>query len=149
MSKPGVPIDEGLLAAWRKSEYRVDTAHGTLVLHIDEHSPDLAALMASEAVDCGAYITADNPCSQVVSDADNIAARQRLETRLREGAWRWLPGLGIDPEGDHPGERSVLVLGIAPADAFVIGRDFGQDAILVIGADAIPRLQVTRAGYET
>ncbi|MGB8634836.1 MAG: DUF3293 domain-containing protein, partial [Rhodanobacteraceae bacterium] len=46
--------------------------------------------------------------------------------------------------GDHPGEHSLLVLGITPDDAVALAREFAQDAILGIGADATPRLLVTR-----
>ncbi len=144
LNPPDTQPDEALLAAWRQTDYQVDTAGGSLVLHIDEHSPGLAELMRAEGVDCAAYITADNPCSTVVSAAENAAARQRLEARLREGGWRWLPGMGFDPGGDHPGEHSLLVLGITPDDAVALAREFAQDAILGIGANASPRLLVTR-----
>ncbi len=142
MNTPLAPPDESLLAAWRKSEYQVETDQVTLVLHIDEHSPDLEALMQVATVDCAAYITADNPFSSVVSDADNAAARQRLQARLNAEGWRCLPGLGIDPTGDHPGEHSLLVLGISLDDAIKVGREFDQRAILTIAADAIPRLLI-------
>lgn len=139
------PPDGALLAAWRNSEYRVETASDRLVLRIDQHNPDLAALMQAEGISNAAYITADNPFSRVVSEADNAAARQRLQARLNAEGWRWLPGLGIDPTGDPTGEHSLLVLGIALDDAIKVGREFEQHAILTIGAHAIPRLQMIGA----
>ncbi len=139
MSETGV-IDPALRAAWLRTEYRVQMRDDSLLLRIDRHNAALADLMRRHAVACAAYISADNPRSQIVPDRDNRAARQRLSTRLRAGGWRWLPGLGIDPNGAHPGEHSVLVLGIAEADALAIGREFGQDAILLVAGDAVPRL---------
>lgn len=145
MSSAG-PVGPQLLAAWQRTEYRVQTGEGSLVLHIGEASTALRELLRREGVACAAYITADNPGSRTVPDWENRPARQRLKARLRAGGWRWLPGLGVDPDGDHPGEHSLLVLGITTADAIAIGREFGQDAILLVAEDAVPRLALCSEG---
>lgn len=131
-----------LRAAWQATEYRVDTDAGTLALRLDTPDPALAKLMQHAGVTCAAYITADNPFSRVASEGQNAAARTRLLRRVHAGGWACLPGLGIDPEGDHPGEHSLLVLGMARDEAISLGREFRQHAIVLIGADAVPRLQL-------
>lgn len=132
--------DATLLAAWRATEYRVATDNGTLTLRIDQANPLLARLMQDAGVREACYITADNPHSRIGSRTDNTAARQRLRARVHAGGWTSLPGIGIDPKGKHPGEHSLLVLGISRIDALSLGRAFGQDGILLIAADAVPRL---------
>lgn len=133
-------VSEELIRCYRGSEYRVDAGDDTLVLHIDQYSADLAALLQARGVDCAVFVTAANPHSEVTSDQDNATAQARLAGELEAGGWSWLPALGIDPHGSHPGEDSMLVLGIDAAAGVALGRRYRQNAILSIAADAIPRL---------
>lgn len=136
-------IDPALLAAWQASEYRVETPRGRIVLRIGEANPALAELLAAAGAQAAAYITADNPRSRLVPAARNAAARERLRQWLDEHGWPWFPGLGIDPRGSRPGEASFLVPGMPEAEALALAADFGQDGIVMIGADAVPRIVLT------
>jgi hypothetical protein len=56
----------------------------------------------------------------------------------------FVEGVGNDPSNIWPGERSFLVLGLVPEAAKSLGAQFGQNAIVWSGADAIPRLILLR-----
>ena len=51
----------------------------------------------------------------------------------------FVEGIGEDPSGKWPGERSLLVFGLVPKIAREFGAKFGQNAIVWSGADAIPQ----------
>ena len=61
-----------------------------------------------------------------------------LSLELRPG--QLIEGIGIDPSGEWPAEKSFLALGLDLETSRALGREFGQNAIVWAGADAIPRL---------
>jgi hypothetical protein len=131
--------DAGLEAAYRATEYRV-FAEIPFSLRIDRFEPALAALLSQSGVTQAAYMTACNPGSHVQPDAANIDRMHALRADLKAAAYRFLEGAAVDPAGNWPNEPSLLVLGIEADAARIIGRHFGQNALLLIGSDATPRL---------
>jgi hypothetical protein len=133
-------MDDALLAAYRRTEYRVDDAGCAFVLRIDVPSEALRACHDAFAVTCSTFITAWNPRSVQTPREQNEAAMARLEQALTVMGCRWLRGEGVDPDGDWPGEPSYLALGVHQASAVKLARRFDQNAIVWSGADATPRL---------
>lgn len=74
----------------------------------------------------------------------NATAHARLGAELAAAGYRVVEGAGEDPEGRWPAERSYLVLGMALEAAKEIGRRYGQNAIVWVGADAAPELLLLR-----
>lgn len=133
-------MDHDLVAAYLRTDYRVDDRGYTFVMRVNERSEPLRACHASFAVECSAFITAWNPRSESQSLADNEAAMTRLEHRLASIQLQWLRGEGLDPTGEWPGEPSLLVLGLDEDAAIALGVEFGQNAVLCAASDATPRL---------
>ena len=129
-----------LVAAYRRTEFRVADRGWSLVLRHDEYSKVLEECHRAFGVSCSAYITAWNPRSEPTSREANEAAQARLEAELAGAGYALLHGEGVDPSGQWPGEPSVLVLGISGNEAQRLGRAYGQNAIVVAGKDAIPRV---------
>lgn len=132
------------LAAYRATSYRLGFHADDIVLMIDKHSPELAALFAEHGVNCGAFITAYNPEGTLQSDASNEQGHQMLLDVAEALDEPFIEGAGQDPTGQWPPERSVFLFGIDEPAAKNIGRAFRQDAIVWVGPDAIPRLVVLR-----
>ena len=133
-----------LVAAYRRTEFRVADRGWSFVLRHDEHSKVLEECHRAFGVTCSAYITAWNPRSEVMSREQNEAAQARLEAEVQAAGLECLRGIGVDPSGPWPGEPSVLVLGISTDDAMRLGREYGQNAIVLVGRDAVPRLTMIR-----
>ena len=129
-----------LEAAYRATDYVVEAPAGAFALHVDEPSAALAALHAQYRVQSSAFVSAWNPRSMPASTADNDAAHRRLLGLLQVAGYAVIEGWGRDRRGAWPAERSLLVLGIAAEQAQRLAADFGQNALLYAGADAIPRL---------
>lgn len=89
-------------------------------------------------------ISAYNPCSQLQSNEDNLAAHESLKHYLSRHSYPMLESLNIDPTGIWPTEKSFFVPGLDLDTAKSLGRRFNQNAIVWIDGDAIPRLILLR-----
>jgi len=132
-----------LIEAYRTALYRVTGTAAPFVLRVGRHSAELEALHGRHGVDCSAFLTAWNPASQPTSSSDNEAAEARMTAELQRRGYAWFPGVGEDPSGEWR-EASVLVLGLARAEAEAFGRTYGQNAIVWSGPDAVPTLVLLR-----
>lgn len=136
---PGVPPE--LLGAYLNATYRVGTGPDALVLRIGEASDALRRLLAAAGQVCAVGLTAHNPGGRIQDSAANHGAQGRLQVRLKAG-----PGSGIlegenqDPSGRWPPEPSFWILGMGLPEGLALARSFGQNALVCVGADAVPRL---------
>ncbi|MBA2354092.1 MAG: DUF3293 domain-containing protein [Acidobacteria bacterium] len=137
------PHADALVAAYRRTEYRVEDRGYAFVLRVDEPSAALRVCHDEFAVRCSAYLTAWNPRSQPTARDVNRAAMQRLEADLHAQRLPYLQGIGVDPAGDWRAEPSLLVLGADQGTALVLAQRYAQHAILCTEADATPRLIFT------
>lgn len=147
-----IPVE--LVAAYRSTEYRVGPpaglgkgSSGEFILRIDQYSKPLSRLFTALGHQCAVFITACNPFSLPQSPEVNLAACARLRDELICHTSH--PGLIIEGEGRDPskawaGEKSFLALGLNLEISRILGRDFGQNAVVWAGADAIPRLILLR-----
>lgn len=136
-------IDPVILRAYRETEYRVygDTPFS---LRIGQPSAPLAALHRAHGVDCSAFVTACNPFSEQLPPATNAERQSTLAQILVARGLRYRDGIGQHPSGGWPGEPSFLVLGLSLDAARELGAQFGQNAIVWSGPDAVPQLVLLR-----
>lgn len=132
-------IDETTLREYRETEYRVLGEAG-FVLRIDQFSAALAAAHAAHDCTCSAFVTAFNPHSVRLPDAENLARQQALREVLRQQRHAVVDGIGQHPDGHWQGEPSFLVFGLSLEEAYKLGRQFSQNAIVWAGSEAIPQL---------
>jgi len=137
-------MSRDLEAAYRATGYEIEAPGGTLTLRVDQPSPALAQLHREHGVRCSAYLSAANPGSRPLGPEANATAHQRLLAALRAAGHAFVEGWGRDPGGAWPAERSVWVAGLGRDAALALARDFGQNAIVHAGPDAVPRLLWTR-----
>lgn len=136
-------LDASLINAYRETEYRVTQDH-PLVLRVDVPSLELAAIYEAKGATCAAFITACNPFSRELSDADNAMRQAELAAELRRRSLSSFKGVGQHPSGDWPGEPSFLVLGLALEAAKSLGKAYEQNAVIWCGPDAVPSLVLLR-----
>jgi hypothetical protein len=122
--------DDALLAAYRRTRFCADTALGRIVIRVGEGHPELDAIVRGTGCETWAYVTAFNPGSVRLSDAENDTRQRELEDGLSQLGHPMFPGEGIGDDGMWPPERSVLVLEIEREAAVQLGRRFGQRAIV-------------------
>jgi len=136
-------LDAALVQAYRETEYHVCSVPA-FVLHVDRESDALRALLAEHRVQGCAFLTAFNPRSEALSEADNKARQRQLLSELEHRGLVSVPGVGRHPHNGWPEEASVLVLGVTLDQAREFGIRFDQNAVLWAGIDAVPRLILLR-----
>lgn len=136
-------IDPALLHAYAETEYRV-SGLCPFALRIGYPCEELAGVHSEREVTCSAYITACNPRSAILSDAENHQRQQALAAELTGRGLSFLSGVGQHPSNGWPGEPSYLVFGLSLEEAMALGRDWEQNAIVWAGEDAVPQLILLR-----
>lgn len=132
--------DPQLDAAYRATSYRVNDARkGSFVIRIGERSADLEELLFDEVEFDWAYLTACNPGSMRLDDAENARRTDELRNILRARWPRHHFGVSVGHDGTWR-EPSFLVLGIRESDAVELARQFGQNAIVAGRAGQPARL---------
>jgi hypothetical protein len=115
-------------------------AEGFFALQVGHVSEPLKRFHRSAGVACSAFITACNPRSQPLSDAENVQRMTDLMDVLKARSLQAYPGVGQHPDNGWPGEPSFLVLGLSLEAARVIAAAFEQNAFVWSGEDAVARL---------
>ncbi|HEY2250326.1 MAG TPA: DUF3293 domain-containing protein [Planctomycetaceae bacterium] len=122
---------ESLLAAYKATNYCVDDAtSGPFHFRIGECCPALDRLLSETGFNDWVYITACNPGSRRLSDAENARRMDELEARLHALPCVIYHGRGVGTIGDWPPEPSLLVQGLSENQGLDLGRSFGQAAIV-------------------
>lgn len=130
--------------AYLATAFRLGHTAQDIVLTIGQRSERLAALFAADGVDCGAFLTAFNPRGTIQPDAANAAGHAALAGLLHAQGVRAIEGSGGEEGTDWPSEKSWFALGLPLAPAKALGHRFDQDAIVWVGADAVPQLILLR-----
>lgn len=127
-------------AAYRATSYQVFLPGGHADLRIDQPNAVLGAWL--EAAGCASFaiITAHNPGGQMIDPAKNAERQSQLECALLEGNYEPYAGENVPDDAGVPSEESCFIPDITLADACALAEDFGQNALICGGIDAIPRL---------
>jgi uncharacterized protein len=133
-----MPLTPALIESYERALYAL---HSGLVLRIGVRDAGLDRLLEACGATTAAFVTAANPRGEARTRAENEAAMAALRASL---ALAWLPGEGRDSEGRWGAEPSLLVLGMARADAVALGRRLEQNAIVFIERGRAPELVLLR-----
>jgi hypothetical protein len=97
-------------------------------LQVGKANEALIELLQKKKAATWAIITAVNPGSVILDEADNQDRMKGL--RKEVSPFLFLAGRALDPEGQWPAEENLLVLGIGKEEAIRLGRKWQQNAIL-------------------
>lgn len=136
-------IPRELVMAHEATDFRVLEPQ-EFTLRVGQRSAELQSRYVDLGVTCAGYLTAWNPYSKESSEFENQNAQRKLLRKLSLEGFPALNALGIDPSGDWPSEESVFVPGISLDRAKLLGSEFGQNAIVWAGPDAVPQLVLLR-----
>jgi Protein of unknown function (DUF3293) len=120
-----------LLPDYLDTDYCVDDAPGgPFRIRCGQLSERADQLLAIHACEVWYYITACNPQSYRLNDAENARRQDQLESRLKALNLAYFSGAGIGIRGNWPPEPSFFILGLDERTAIQLGLDFDQHAIL-------------------
>lgn len=128
MAQHSVPDAEKvrLAAAWAAAHYFVAIAGRDWLFTIGQPATDIERQLMAERY---LFITAWNPPPGLQPREANLAADQRLQTRLVHEGLRHHPALGCDAHGGEV-ERGWLALDAPLPLSDALGREFGQGGTL-------------------
>ena len=133
-------MNDDLFEVYRRTTFSAETPLGPVHLRVDQRNEILFQLLLRDAAISWAYVTAFNPGSQPLANEENLQRQRQLEDLLRRDGLVFFSGAGVGDDKQWPPEASVLILGISQSRAIELAREFGQNAILAGGADAVPEL---------
>lgn len=142
-------IDATLRRAYEETHYHIDAyldQHRPLplTLYIGQVHPTLRALHTAYQVQSSTFLSASNPFSKPLSDAENQLRQSQLAADLRAQQVTYFNALGRHPSGQWPAEPSFLALGLPLAMARQLGERYDQNAIVWSGEEAVPELILLR-----
>lgn len=140
-------LDPALRQAYCAAEYVVFDAGQPILTRIGETSAALARLLDREGAVRAALISACNPLSERLSDAENGRRTQALRHGLEASGRRWLEAEGRSADGRWS-EPGVLMLDPADGEALALCQRWQQHAWVDFDAQGRGALQFTadRAG---
>jgi hypothetical protein len=130
-----------LQSAYLNTDYKVLLDMGEhLMLRPGEISDAADSLLDRWDVRCGAFLTPENPGSELLSDEENYERCVAFERVLVSLQYRWLHGTGVSRDGSWPGENSYFIPGMEEHEALRLACAFGQHAIIVYDRGTPARL---------
>lgn len=142
MRHSNIPND--LIDAYRAADYHVEADPEPFRFRIQQHSPRLVELLTCARLRSACFVTAYNPFSQPQDETANRAAHERLRRRLTGLTAHLYEAAGIDTSGEWPAEHGYLAVGVSLTEAKAVGREFRQNAVVWVEADALPVLTLLR-----
>jgi hypothetical protein len=133
-------IPEALIAAYRATIYTSRIKDADEVMRIGEKATWLADLFDTHSASTALFITAENPFSEPHTDTENAEAQEQLRQCLLTATDIVFDGWGTGADTGWPPENSFLALGLNLETARTLGKQFHQNAVVWVGADAIPQL---------
>lgn len=132
--------NDALAAAYRATTYRIFLPAGVIDLRLDAANPDFQRWLNAEGITEWAIITAHNPGSQPLAPEENAERQSQLECLLLEKGLEPFSGENVAAREDWPVEETCLVAGISVKDCTALAQQFGQNAVIIGGRDAVPHL---------
>jgi len=120
-----------LEVAYCATAFRVDAPGSSFELRVGRTSEPLDRMLAGEGKSSWAYVTACNPGSEALPEAENAERMSQLQAEVRSAGHPFYPGEGKALHGGWPPEPSLLLLGIDADAARQLAARFDQEAILV------------------
>ena len=117
---------EDLIKAYNEAEYRVKGF--SKPIYIGQNATDADNVLSKNNLTEWAYITAYNPMSCSLEEAENI--RRNNELRKLVNDYIVIEGEGQDKQKEWPAEKSFFIAGISLDNAKALAVTFGQRAIV-------------------
>jgi Protein of unknown function (DUF3293) len=132
-------LTAALIDAYRATDFVLfDTGDGEVVVNVGRWSAAFEQVLAARGAETAIIVTAYNPRSVVLPDAENAARHTQMTALLDARGYDYALGEGRDPTGQWKAELECVVFGISVEAGLDLARAFDQNAIVFIrrGAEA-------------
>jgi hypothetical protein len=111
-----------------------------VTLNIGKHNRDFDRVLDQRQATTAVVVTAYNPRSVVLSEAENAARHVALTALLEARGHDYALGEGRDPTGHWKPELECVVFGIPVETGLELARRFEQNAIVFVEKGGVPAL---------
>jgi hypothetical protein len=125
-----MPDHTALAAAYRATAYRFGLDGETIELRVGASNAALDRWLAAHGFAEWAWLTAVNPGSRQLPEAENRKSMNALAQQLAAEGLLYVAGAAVADRGDWPDEASFFVPGIEAQKAGQLARAYGQNAFL-------------------
>ena len=115
-----------LAKAYAAAHYFVTIGHREWLFGVGQLAEDIERELGAESY---LFITAWNPPANAATMAENVAADEHLQTRIRDGGFHHCSALGSNAQGGAV-EYGWVVLDVPVATGDAWAREFGQAGTL-------------------
>ena len=134
-------LTDALIEAYRATDFVLfDTGGGEVVVNVGRRSAAFERVLAARGAETAVIVTAYNPRSVVLPDAENQARHMQMTALLEVRGYDYALGEGRDPTGHWKAELECVVFGIPVEAGLELARAFDQNAIVFIRRGAAPEL---------
>jgi hypothetical protein len=140
-------LDERLIEAYRATDYVLFVGYDgpspsrrDVTLNIGRRNPDFDAVLDRRGATTAVVVTAYNPRSVVLPEAENRARHAQLTADLEARGCDYALGEGRDPTGAWKAELECVVFGIPVELGLEIARAYDQNAIVFVTRGGVPEL---------
>jgi hypothetical protein len=134
-------LTAALIEAYRATDYVLFEDGGdAVVVNVGRPSAAFDRVLAARGVDTAVIVTAYNPRSVVLPDAENRVRHAELTALLKVRGYAHALGEGRDPTGRWKAEIECVVFGIPVEAGLDLARAFDQNAIVFIRRGEAPAL---------
>jgi hypothetical protein len=138
-SQENYTISKELWQAYLETDFKV-FAENPFTLKVGQYSEELNSIIKKSKYSSAAFLTAYNPYSQQLSNAENVARQEQLKIEITKRGLTTIEGIGQHPSNQWPGEPSLLIIGLSKAAAATLARQQEQNAFLWCDETSIPQL---------
>jgi hypothetical protein len=132
-----IPAD--LIRAYEAANYWVDFPAGRIVLKIGQ---PFASIDGFDGRSRLAIVTACNPFSEFLGDAENAERQALLIEAVEAAGLEWFHAAGVDPEEEWTPEPSLAILDPSDEQLDSWMEAFGQNAVVVAEAGGLAALRL-------
>jgi hypothetical protein len=134
-------LTDALIEAYRATDFALfDNGSGEVVVNVGRRSADFDRVLAARGAETAVIVTAYNPRSVVLSDAENARRHKELTALLDARGHDYALGEGRDPTGQWKAELECVVFGISVEAGLDLARAFDQNAIVFVRRGRAPEL---------
>jgi hypothetical protein len=142
MDHNSLKIDQHTMQAYLKTTYT--TEKPDLSIKIAETNQPLNVFLFDNNSFSWAFVSASNPYSAMLSDAENELRHNDLIEKVKTMKLRFCEGKGIPADENWKAEKSLLILDISKQEAIEIGKAYNQNAIVFGKVNHAPELVFCR-----
>jgi len=127
-------VAPSLLSAYQETDYVVNNNQLETIMRVGEQNSVVAHWLSDSKLKYAGFITAFNPDSIMLSDAENQQRHQQLISIVEHKNLQFIEGFGKGRDNKWPAETSLLISANSKHTLNKLAAKFGQAAFVLVDA---------------